>query len=244
MVEIRESVSIREPLAAEFETVIHNLRPLPAQFLLDVISAMELFAASEQCTLVLQSADTGSISLRWKIMIGAIFSAQTLSLAADGAQVSDFMARLWQNATQQEAGQPSTRLGKTICQAIEDGDIESITLSQKGGEARQIDARTYKPGNFVDDVGNVGIVMGEGWVTKVYAEKDFSDLDQDIIGTVFVIEGKPYFQTSARGPIFPIIDKRYLVEEWANGKKYILTAHMHEFRFGKTAWIVSGASLA
>lgn len=242
MTDVGEFVRIREPAAASFETIINHSRPIKARFLIEFISALELFATSQQCTLVLDAIETGSIKMRWKIAIGALLSANALSVAADASQVTGFMISLWQNATEQKADKPVTPLSKALCNAIEDGTIDSITIHQDGGRTLTIDRRTYRkldPEAMADF-----LKYGAGMITML--PEDMLEIappvtPKTITGIVHVIDGRPYFQAEGGRGFLPVDDQRDVREEWVNGARYGLFAHRHEVGPGQFIWIVLSA---
>lgn len=239
---VGERVGIREPRADAFETVITYQDALDARFLGSFILAMENFANSQDCTLLLDGVSEGSIKFRWKVMLAATFSASTLNLVADASQVADFMHSAWKNATEQTGEGKRTGLGKIVCRAIEDGTIESITFTQPGGEAMRIDLKNLQTDKRESalrpldiQAGFLGSVMGPNGprpdqigslvqrVEDMAADNspDFN-LEQAYQGRIFDVDGQPFFQKNSEGPLLPIFDNRLVINPLQYGKEHIV----------------------
>lgn len=238
MSDVGEWVSIREPRADTFETVISYQDAIDARFLGSFILAMETFANSQDCSLVLDGVAEGSIKLRWKIAMGAVFSTTTLSVAANAAQVAEFMQSAWQNVTEQTSEGNRSGLGKVVCRAIEDETIESITFTQPGGQTVRIDAKSLQvqkptPGPRIQGP-QFGYISPEfaayraraGIGLDTVATEIVSDngpdmqLEQAYEGRIHIVAGKSYFQAHGVGPMVPIMDQRVSDEPFSNGALY------------------------
>jgi len=222
---------IREPRADLFETVISFESPLDPSFVGSFILAMEAFANAQDCRLLIDGISEGSIKFRWKIALGALVSANALSIAADASQVADFMHEAWKNAIEQTSEGKRTSLGKVICRAIEDGTIESITFRQPGGQTMRIDAdslKTTKPEIDVQWIdlgagyGGGAVIMYNGTVANTALDNgEAFNLEQSYQGRIHLVGGDFYFQPNGAGPILPIADERIMVQPFIDGAEYI-----------------------